>query len=121
MAIPTKKAAKLQQEGAQIRPSKTHPKNKRQTDLDKLSFQQTFKQRLPYIVRHPIDGIWGWLSSVRTAILLITSIAITCFIGIYFVQAPGEVLNDPVAYAAWVQQNALPRYGSLTPIFDWLR
>jgi cytochrome c biogenesis protein len=121
MAIPTKKAAKLQQAEAPLRPSKTHPKNKRQTHLDKLSFQQTFKQRLPYIVRHPIDGIWGWLSSVRTAILLITSIVIICFIGIYFVQAPGEVLTDPVAYAAWVQQNALPRYGSLTPIFDWLR
>ena len=121
MAIPTKKAAKLQRAGEHLRPSKTYAKNKRQTHLDKLSFQRTFKQRLPYIVRHPIDGIWGWLSSVRTAILLITSIAITCFIGIYFVQAPGEVLNDPVAYAAWVQQNALPRYGSLTPIFDWLR
>src|SRR5438270_3801487 len=121
MAIPTKKAAKLQRAGEHLRPSKTYAKNKRQTHLDKLSFQRTFKQRLPYIVRHPIDGIWGWLSSVRTAILLITSIAITCFIGIYFVQAPGEVLNDPVAYAAWVQQNALPRYGSLTPIFHWLR
>jgi cytochrome c biogenesis protein len=44
-----------------------------------------------------------------------------CFIGIYFVQAPGEVLGDPVAYTAWVQQNALPRYGSLTPVYDWLR
>src|SRR5436190_9515720 len=121
MPIPTKKAAKLQRAGEHLRPSKTYAKNKRQTHLDKLSFQRTFKQRLPYIVRHPIDGIWGWLSSVPTAILLITSIAITCFIGIYFVQAPGEVLNDPVAYAAWVEQNALPRYGSLTPIFDWLR
>src|SRR5438874_393822 len=121
MAIPTKKAAKLQHEGAQFLPLETHPKNSRKTHLDKPSFQQKYKQRLPYIVRHPVDGIWGWLSSVRTAILLITSIAITCFIGIYFVQAPGEVLNDPVAYAAWVQQNALPRYGSLTPIFDWLR
>jgi cytochrome c biogenesis protein len=58
---------------------------------------------------------------VRTAILLIASIAAMCLIGIYFVQAPGEVLNDATAYAAWVQQNALPRYGSLTPIFDWLR
>src|SRR5207249_3973769 len=121
MAIPTKKAAKLQRAGEHLRPSKTYAKNKRQTHLDKLSFQRTFKQRLPYIVKHPIDGIWGWLSSVRTAIFLITSIAVICFIGIYFVQAPGEVLTDPVAYVAWVQQNALPRYGSLTPIFDWLR
>lgn len=80
-----------------------------------------FRQRLLYISRHPIDAVWGWLSSVRTAILLIASIAVICLIGIYFVQAPGEVLNDPAAYAAWVQQNALPRYGSLTPTFDWLR
>ena len=121
MAIPTKKAAKLQQARAQLLPPETHPKDNRKTYLDKPSFQPKYKQRLLYIVRHPIDGIWGWLSSVRTAIFLITSIAVICFIGIYFVQAPGEVLTDPVAYAAWVQQNALPRYGSLTPIFDWLR
>ena len=77
--------------------------------------------RLLYNLRHPIDAAWGWLSSVRTAILLIASIVVICLLGIYFVQAPGEVLNDPLAYAAWVQQNALPRYGSLTPIFDWLQ
>jgi cytochrome c biogenesis protein len=80
-----------------------------------------FRQRLFYVMRHPIDAAWGWLSSVRTAVLLIAAIAVICLIGIYFVQAPGEVLNDPTAYAAWVQQNALPRYGSLTPIFDWLQ
>jgi cytochrome c biogenesis protein len=78
-------------------------------------------RRLRYILRHPIDAAWGWLSSVRTAILLIASITAICLIGIYFVQAPGEVLNDPATYAAWVQQNALPRYGSLTPIFNWLQ
>ena len=121
MALPTNEAAKLQHTGAQVLPPETHPENKCQTHLDKPSFPQKYKQRLPYIVRHPIDGIWGWLSSVRTAIFLISSIAVICFIGIYFVQAPSEVLTDPVAYAAWIQQNALPRYGSLTPIFDWLR
>src|SRR5579864_5696371 len=79
------------------------------------------RQRLLYVARHPVDAVWGWLSSVRTAILLIATITLICLFGIYFIQAPGEVLNDPAAYAAWVQQNALPRYGSLTPIFDWLR
>ncbi|HKV58520.1 MAG TPA: cytochrome c biogenesis protein ResB, partial [Ktedonobacteraceae bacterium] len=74
-----------------------------------------------YILRHPVDAAWGWLSSVRTAILLIAAITIICLLGIYFVQAPGEVLNDPVSYASWIQQNALPRYGSLTPIFDSLQ
>jgi len=74
-----------------------------------------------YIARHPIDAAWGWLSSVRTAILLITLITTICLIGIYFVQAPGEVLSDPTAYTSWVQQNALPRYGSLTPVFNWLQ
>jgi cytochrome c biogenesis protein len=76
---------------------------------------------LAYIFRHPIDAAWGWLSSVRTAILLIAAITIICLLGIYFVQAPGEVLNDPASYTAWLQQNALPRYGSLTPIFDGLQ
>lgn len=78
------------------------------------------KQRALYWLRHPLNAAWGWLSSVRTAILLITAITIICLLGIYFVQAPGEVLNDPTSYANWVQLNELPRYGSLTPIFDWL-
>jgi cytochrome c biogenesis protein len=73
------------------------------------------------VLRHPVDATWGWLSSVRTAILLIAAITIICLLGIYFVQAPGETLNDPASYAAWVQQNALPRYGSLTPIFNTLQ
>ena len=58
---------------------------------------------------------------MRTAILLIAAITIICLLGIYFVQAPGETLNDPTNYAAWVQQTALPRYGSLTPIFNKLQ
>src|SRR6185312_4086909 len=86
-----------------------------------LSPQQRFKHRLTYRLKHPVDTAWGWLSSVRTAILLISSIAAISLIGIYFQQAPGEVLNDPASYAAWVQQNELPHYGSLTPVFDWLQ
>jgi cytochrome c biogenesis protein len=121
MAIPIKNAPNSQRAGARSLPPHKHPKGERKASSDKPSIQQRYKQRFFYTLRHPIDGIWGWLSSVRTAILLITSIAILCFVGIYFVQAPGEVLGDPLAYAAWVQQNALPRYGSLTQLFDWLR
>ena len=83
--------------------------------------RKRLKQRMIYLMKHPIDALWGWLSSVRTAILLIAAIAILCLIGIYFVQAPMEVTGDPAAYPAWVQQNALPRYGSLTPVFDWMQ
>lgn len=79
------------------------------------------KQRASLWLKHPLNATWGWLSSVRTAILLISMLSLICVLGIYFIQAPGEVLNDPVAYAAWVQFNALPKYGSLTPIFDWLQ
>lgn len=122
MAIPTKNAPDSQRVGARsLPPNKRLKKGNHKTGLYKPSVQQRYKQRFLYILRHPVDAIWGWLSSVRTAIFLITSIAVLCFVGIYFVQAPGEVLGDPVAYATWVQQNALPRYGSLTPIFDWLR
>ena len=120
MAIPTKKAAKLQHAGARQNLSDKHPKDASKNRQASYSPRHA-KLYVPYIIKHPINGIWGWLSSVRTAIFLIASIAIICFIGIYFVQAPGEVVTDPVAYAAWVQQNALPRYGSLTPVFDWLR
>lgn len=79
------------------------------------------KQRAKYWLRHPLNAAWGWLSSVRTAIILITAVTLICLLGIYFQQAPGEVLNDPTAYANWVQLNELPKYGSLTPIFNWLQ
>ncbi|HEX7737870.1 MAG TPA: cytochrome c biogenesis protein ResB [Ktedonobacteraceae bacterium] len=79
------------------------------------------KQRALYWFKHPLNASWGWLSSVRTAILLIVALSVICLLGIYFVQAPGEVLNDPATYSNWVQLNALPRYGSLTPIFDWMQ
>ncbi len=80
-----------------------------------------FRQRLLFMLRHPVDAAWGWLSSVRTAILLISLITSICLVGIYFVQAPGEVLGDSAAYTGWIQQNAVPRYGSLTPIFNWMQ
>lgn len=83
--------------------------------------ESRFKQRILYWLRHPLNAAWGWLSSVRTAILLISSIALICLLGIYFVQAPAEVLSDSTTYANWVQLNALPRYGSLTPVFNWLQ
>ena len=121
MAIPIKNAPNPQRARGRSVPSNKRLKGNRKAGLDKPSFQQMYKQRFLYTLKHPIDAVWGWLSSVRTAIFLISSIAVVCFIGIYFVQAPGEVLGDPVVYAAWVQQNALPRYGSLTPIFDWLK
>jgi cytochrome c biogenesis protein len=79
------------------------------------------RQRALYWLRHPLNASWAWLSAVRTAIFLISAIVVVSFLGIYFQQAPGEVLNDPAAYAGWVQLNELPRYGSLTPIFDWLQ
>lgn len=86
-----------------------------------LTAAQRLGQRIRYSLSHPIDALWGSLSSVRTAIYLIVAIAVICLLGIYFIQAPGEVLSDPIAYSAWIQQNALPRYGSLTPIYDWLQ
>lgn len=79
------------------------------------------KQRARYWFKHPLNASWGWLSSVRTAIILIVAITVICLLGIYFIQVPGEVLNDSAAYANWVQLNELPRYGSLTPLFDWMQ
>jgi cytochrome c biogenesis protein len=121
MATPIKNQPKSRRVGARTLTPDKQPKSNRKAQPDMLSSQRRYKQRFLYVLKHPINATWGWLSSVRTAIILITSIAVICFIGIYFVQAPGEVLGDPVAYTAWIQQNALPRYGSLTPIFDWLQ
>jgi cytochrome c biogenesis protein len=104
-------------------PAKRAPIKKEQLKRYKRSAPASsrFKQRALYWFQHPLNAAWGWLSSVRTAILLIAAITVICLLGIYFVQAPGEVLNDPATYANWVQLNELPRYGSLTPIFDWLQ
>ncbi len=121
MATPIKNQPKSRRVSARTSAPVKHPKSNGKARTDKLPPKQRYKQRFLYTLKHPINAAWGWLSSVRTAIILITSIAVICFIGIYFVQAPGEVLGDPVAYAAWLQQNALPRYGSLTPTFDWLQ
>ncbi len=120
MAIPVKNPPKSRRAGARDLAPAGRAKGDRRGRLDEVP-QQRFMRRFLYSVRHPVDAVWGWLSSVRTAIFLIASIAVICLLGIYFVQAPGEVTGDPLAYAAWVQQNALPRYGSLTPIFDWLQ
>src|SRR5579875_1101205 len=79
------------------------------------------KERALYWFRHPLNAAWGWFSSVRTAILLIVAVSVVSLLGIYFQQAPGEVVGDPTAYATWVQMNELPRFGSLTPIFNWLQ
>ena len=106
--------------GTRFVPSTNAPGNASRYGRAPKTPRRRFRQRLIFILHHPVDAAWGWLSSVRTAILLIASITVICLLGIYFVQAPGEVLGDAATYAAWVQQNALPRYGSLTPIFDWL-
>lgn len=85
------------------------------------ALRSRLRQRALYWLRHPLNAAWAWLSSVRTAILLTSAIVIISLLGIYFKQAPSEVLNDPAAYANWVQVNELPKYGSLSPVFDWLR
>lgn len=92
-----------------------------QPTLRPAPWRTRLRQRALYWLRHPLTASWAWLSAVRTAILLISAIVVVSFLGIYFQQAPGEVLTDPAAYANWVQLNELPRYGSLTPIFDWLQ
>ncbi|HET8844274.1 MAG TPA: cytochrome c biogenesis protein ResB, partial [Ktedonobacteraceae bacterium] len=105
-------------------PAKRTPTKKgppKRPTLAPIKREARFKQKALYWFRHPLNAAWGWLSSVRTAILLISSIALICLLGIYFVQAPGEVLNDATTYANWVQLNELPRYGSLTPVFNWLQ
>jgi cytochrome c biogenesis protein len=83
--------------------------------------ESRLKQRALYWFKHPLNAAWGWLSSVRTAILLITGITLICLLGIYFVQAPDETLNNPALYISWVQLNELPKYGSLTAVFNWFQ
>lgn len=71
--------------------------------------------------RRPFDSLWGLFSSVRLAIILISTLAVLSIIGMLVVQAPAEVISSPQDYAAWVADNAKQQFGDLTGLMDWLQ
>ncbi len=71
--------------------------------------------------KHPINSLWGFFSSVKTAIVLIALITAICIIGIIVIQAPVEITSSPADYALWVTSEMGAKYGQTwTTIFNGL-
>jgi len=66
-----------------------------------------------------LDRLWGLLTSMRFALVLILALAALGLLGTLLVQAPPGVLADPEAKADWINQ-VRPKYGGWTGAFDML-
>jgi cytochrome c biogenesis protein len=63
-------------------------------------------------LKHPINSLWGLFSSLKTAIVIISLIAVVCAIGVIIIQVPAEIASSPSDYSAWVAQEMVPKYGA---------
>jgi cytochrome c biogenesis protein len=66
-----------------------------------------------------LDRLWGLLTSMRFALVLILLLAALGVAGTLLVQAPPGVLSDPDAKADWINQ-VRPKYGGWTGVLDTL-
>jgi len=78
-------------------------------------------RRQRWTVNRFVNRIWGLFSSVKFAVVLIGLIAAVCIIGVFFTQAPIEIRSSPTDYAAWLNTNVRPTYGSWTDLLNWLQ
>jgi len=73
--------------------------------------------RLPN--RVPVLGyFWRLFTSVRFALLLISVLAIGCFLGVIISQVPIELSGSRADVAQWMEQQARPRYGNFTNVLS---
>jgi cytochrome c biogenesis protein len=64
-----------------------------------------------------LDRIWRIFTSMRTALMLMLSLAVLALIGSLLIQAPAGLQSDAQAYSAWL--DALrPKYGGWVGIID---
>ena len=63
-------------------------------------------------LKHPINSLWGLFASLKTAIVIISLIAVVCAIGVAIIQVPAEIASSPSDYSAWVAQEMVPKYGA---------
>jgi cytochrome c biogenesis protein len=66
-----------------------------------------------------LDRLWRIFTSMRTALLLMLTLALLALIGSLLVQAPQGLQADPQAYSAWLD-GLRPKYGGWVPIVDRL-
>jgi len=72
-------------------------------------------------IRHPFDALWGLFSSVRLAIILVSTLIALSVIGMLIIQAPAEVLSSQSDYDAWLAFNAHQQFGDMTDPLNWLQ
>ncbi|MBI2954273.1 MAG: cytochrome c biogenesis protein ResB [Chloroflexi bacterium] len=67
----------------------------------------------------PIDGLWRFFSSTKTAIVLILLVAFASFMGSLIPQVPASYAMDPVSYAQWLAAMR-EKFGAVANIYDAL-
>lgn len=68
-----------------------------------------------------IDRLWDFFSSVKLALVLMLVLTGLGLIGALLIQAPPDVISDPIAYEFWLEDAAIPKYGAWTPLLSLLR
>jgi cytochrome c biogenesis protein len=66
-----------------------------------------------------LEWLWHFISSMRTAMVIMLAIALLGVLGSLLVQAPQAVLDDPAAKASWLE-SVRPKYGGWTNVLDTL-
>ncbi|HET9657711.1 MAG TPA: cytochrome c biogenesis protein ResB [Kineosporiaceae bacterium] len=64
-----------------------------------------------------LDWLWKFFISRRTGLVLILVLGLMSLAGTLLEQAPGELRNDPQAYAGWLD-SVKPKYGGWTWLLD---
>ena len=67
-----------------------------------------------------LEGLWGLLTSMRVAMILILALAALAVVGALVIQAPPGVLADPEAKAQWLNE-IRPQFGGWTAVMDQLQ
>jgi cytochrome c biogenesis protein len=67
-----------------------------------------------------LDRLWGLLTSMKFALLLILAFAALTLVGTLVMQMPAGVADDPQARASWLGE-VRPKYGGWTGILDQLQ
>jgi cytochrome c biogenesis protein len=66
-------------------------------------------------VDRALEGLWHFLSSMRTAMVVMLAIAALGVVGSLLIQAPGAAWADPAAKAEWID-GIRPRFGGWTDV-----
>jgi cytochrome c biogenesis protein len=67
-----------------------------------------------------LERLWGFLTSMKVALVLILALAALTLVGTLLMQMPAGVADDPQARATWLS-GVRPKYGGWTDVMDRLQ